>query len=49
MDSTKFYPENFPEYMRTSNYDIKFSMKNYDFEAFPLMDGCLCFKENFNR
>ena len=38
----------FPDYMITSNAEIKFSIKNYAFESPDLMDGCLCFKEKFN-
>ena len=38
----------FPDYMITSNAEIKFSIKNYAFGSLDLMDGCLCFKEKFN-
>ena len=41
--------ENCPDYMVTSNAEIKFGMKNFVYRSLRPMDGCLCFKENFRK
>ena len=39
----------FPDYMITSNADIKFGVKNIKFDSMTKMDGCLCFKDSFQK
>ena len=38
-----------PDYMITSNADIKFGIKNIKFDSMTKMDGCLCFKDGFQK